>query len=412
MGKLYRERLRNKDLITLGMAESISGLGSWVTMMAVLALLVFQGGGGVVETSGIFLAGLVPTLVASPVAGWLVDRFDSRVLMIASELLSGAAVSGLMLAHSSTAIYALLALQSLCGSVMMPARQATVPRLVEREQFTRANALLQQLAGMTKIIGPILGGAVLAVLQPRTAILLDVVSYGLGALVLTRLPALAPERRVPGSGEPNGAGRVVLGSPQLRLLFVVIFFGVAAIIGFDTVGAVYSRDVLRGGERFFGLMIGLVGAGTLLATTGLMMARGRGDGWRRLLAGLVALAGLPLLLTVAGRLPGTAAATALALLGCVTGGIGLGLVHVEVSTLVQVLSPPPLRGRVAGMLQGTMVAAQLVGLVLTPMLVPSAQGINAYLAVAAITLVAVALLGAGLLARDRRRTAPVRMEAL
>ncbi len=54
-------------------------------MMAVLAMVLFRGGGGVKESSLIMLAGLLPTLLFSPVAGWLCDRFDRKWLMIISE---------------------------------------------------------------------------------------------------------------------------------------------------------------------------------------------------------------------------------------------------------------------------------------------------------------------------------------
>jgi DHA3 family macrolide efflux protein-like MFS transporter len=145
-------------------------------MMAVLTLLVFRGGGGVPATSGVFLAGLVPVLVASPLAGRLVDRHDRRALLALSESLCGLAGVGLLLANSWAAIYGLLAVQALFSSAMMPARQAVVPQLVESDRLTPANAFLQQFAGFTKIAGPIVGGAVLAVLEPHVAILLDVVS--------------------------------------------------------------------------------------------------------------------------------------------------------------------------------------------------------------------------------------------
>ena len=58
---------------------------------------------------------------------------------------------------------------------MMPARQASVPQLVARDDLTQANALLQQLAGFVKIGAPILGGVIVAGLGPERAMLLDIV---------------------------------------------------------------------------------------------------------------------------------------------------------------------------------------------------------------------------------------------
>ncbi len=58
--------LKNRTLVTIGVAESISGIGDWITMMAIFAILVFRGTGGVAESSGIFMAGLLPTLAGQP----------------------------------------------------------------------------------------------------------------------------------------------------------------------------------------------------------------------------------------------------------------------------------------------------------------------------------------------------------
>ena len=66
--------LRNPRILILGLSSLISGIGNWITMMAVLAMLVFRGTGGVLESSAIFLSGLLPMLIASPAAGgWRID---------------------------------------------------------------------------------------------------------------------------------------------------------------------------------------------------------------------------------------------------------------------------------------------------------------------------------------------------
>jgi MFS family permease len=78
---------RNHHLLILGFAESVSGVGNWITALAIYALIVFRGSGDVLESSGVLLAGLGPMLLCSPLAGWLCDRFDRKRLMIASEVL-------------------------------------------------------------------------------------------------------------------------------------------------------------------------------------------------------------------------------------------------------------------------------------------------------------------------------------
>ena len=148
---------QNKHLLTLGLAETISGVGNWITMMAVFSLLIFKGGGDIWQSSGIMLAGLLPLLIFSPLAGKLADRFSKKYLMIASELLSGLTILLIFLTKRPDWILGLVAVQAALSSVMGPARQALVPSLVSQPtELTRANAWLQQLASFTKIGAPML----------------------------------------------------------------------------------------------------------------------------------------------------------------------------------------------------------------------------------------------------------------
>jgi MFS family permease len=116
-----------KSLLILGAAESVSGIGDWITMMAVLAMLVFRGGGGVAASSGIFLAGLVPTLIVSPLAGWLVDRVNRKTLLIGSQLLAGLVVSGLFFTTQLEMIYVILAVLAMVISVITPTGRRSSP---------------------------------------------------------------------------------------------------------------------------------------------------------------------------------------------------------------------------------------------------------------------------------------------
>lgn len=389
--------IHNRDLWIIGASESVSNIGNWITMMAVFAMIVFKGDGGVLQSSGVFLAGLLPTLLFSPVAGWLSDRFDRKKLMIASELFSGVVILGLIFTTRLELIYALLALQAISVSVMTPTRQAVIPDIAGREALTSANAFLQQLSSVIKIAAPMLAGLVLAVMTPQQAIILDVISFGLSAFILMRLPTLRPHRDVareatPGREDAEQPGiqslrGVIKDSAQLRLLFVCMFLGIVVIIGFDILSPVYIRDVLGGDEAWMGFLIGLVGLGTLGATIMLMSRRREQNPWIDILSGLLLLASLPALLALAARLGDAKLARHLVILGGLLGGVGNGLLVVQISTLLQILSPAALLGRIGGVFQSTVVAGQLVGILLTPLLVPKVVSIQAYLGISATGLV-------------------------
>ncbi|MRS02993.1 MFS transporter, partial [bacterium] len=124
--------LKNRSLVIMAISESVSSIGSWITMMAVFSLVIFKGAGNVTESGLIYLVGLLPALIVSPVAGWLCDRYDRKKLMIISEVLSGLAVSGIIFTESTALLYVLLAFQAISGSIMTPARQSSVPQVVDQ----------------------------------------------------------------------------------------------------------------------------------------------------------------------------------------------------------------------------------------------------------------------------------------
>ena len=181
---------KNKTLVLIGTAEAISNIGDWITMLAIFALLVFKGGGGVAESSGIYLAGLLPALPASAAAGWLCDRVDKKWLMVLSQVCAGLSVVGLIFTDNLVLIYLLLAVEAIFISIMGPARQSAIPQLVAAEDLLAANAFMQQIQSVIKIFAPVLAGAVLAIMSPHQAIILDVISFSIATLMMLSLPSL------------------------------------------------------------------------------------------------------------------------------------------------------------------------------------------------------------------------------
>jgi MFS family permease len=392
--------LHNRSLLTIGISESVSNIGNWITMMAVFAMIVFKGDGTVAQSSGIFLAGLVPTLFASPLAGWLLDRYDRKWLMVGSELTSGLITIGLIFTQRLELIYAVLALQSISISLMTPARQAVIPDIVSQEDLTGANALLQQLAGIIKIAAPILAGMILAVMNPHTAIVLDVFSFLASAFILSRLPSL-PAHHQEAISETGSAYSVqhsktslvgvIFNDLYLRLLFVSTFLAIFIFIGFDVLTPLYTRDILSASEKFFGIMIGLIGIGTVGATIILMLRKGNGDPWRDIILGLLMLGIIPVVMSFGTILHNIQLTRALIIAGCLIGGFGNGMLNVQTVTLIQLLTPAHLLGRLGGAYQSTAVAGQLAGLLVTPLLVPGLMDYGNYFAASALSVLLVVM---------------------
>jgi MFS family permease len=396
--------LRNRSLVLLGVAEIVNGLGSWVTSMALYAILIFQQHGSLGQSTAIFLAGLGPTLVLSPMAGWLADRFDRRPLMIASRLLQGAVVAGLIFADRLPFIYALLVLNGVFGTVMTPAKETALPDLVAPEDLPRANAFMQQTTGLVKIVAPALAAGLLTLIAPHTAMVIDVVSYLFSAAILTRLPALPPR----GAGHNNADGaaaprshallatvrQVLRQAPGLALLLPINLLMNLVLMAFDVSIAVYVRDVLETGIAFTGIIGGMIGTGTILGSGAFFLLKRNRSPWRDLLVGFLLLTALPGMLAAGGLWFSPAAARITVAIACFLGGLGIGVVNVQAATLLQRLAPRAWLGRLGGLIQSLMLIGQLAGIFLTPLLVPGVVSFGVYFGIATLLLLTVNLLTA------------------
>jgi MFS family permease len=245
--------LRRPEILILGFSSIVSGIGNWITMMAILSLVIFQGDGGVAESSGIFMAGLLPIMLASPLAGKLADRFDRKRLMMISEFGAGATIGIIIFTEKLWLIYLAMALQGLFVALMNPARQSALPQLVrDAGELERVNAFFQQLNSMLKIIAPMVAGFLLTIMGAHQAIIVDIISFGISVVILSRLPRLLPS--------PVGATLAVAQAPipennfADKEPFMTDAIGAGASPAYES----FSKETLNDNKPF---MTNAVGAG-------------------------------------------------------------------------------------------------------------------------------------------------------
>jgi hypothetical protein len=377
---------RKQEILILGFSSIVSGIGNWITMMAILSLVIFKGSGGITETSAIFMAGLLPIMLASPLAGKLADRYDRKLLMIISELGGGLTISVIVFTENIWMIYLAMASQALFISLMTPARQSALPQIVHsKEELEKVNAFFQQLNSILKIAAPIIAGFLLSIINAHQAIIVDIISFLFSAIILSKLPALLPqqEKQAPDpqtATQINQTGKTAKAdhaplhflwrSNHLRLLFLSSFFTVLIIISFDILGAVYIRDILHGDETFLGLIIGVLGCGSFLVSLLIVFRQRKGQYWRDLVIGNFLLAALPLCMTLGYTIKNPVLIRSIILIGSLLGGFGNGFLLIQINTILQISSPSQMLGRLSGYLEFTLIFGQLFSVVLIPIFIP------------------------------------------
>ena len=349
-------------LLTAG--QFTSTIGDYCYAVA-LPWLVLSGGGSAASL-GIVLAcyGIPRALLMVP-AGSLADRFGPRRVMLGSDFarcLLAAVFAVLAAAHESSllAVAPVAALLGAFSALFLPASMAMMPSLVESSRLTSANAVYTGFVQAGSMLGPVLGGVLVAVTGPSTAFAVDAGSYLVSAVTLgfisasARPAAVADEAGAPvadAAAEPaaaagdSGAGSVwglLRQSRVLQIVLVVVLSANFALVGTTEV-ALPALAHARFGADGYGAVLTCVAAASIL---GALIVGRVGDRFRP--AMLIAVAFVVAAAAIAaapfiGGLPGLAA-------GMAVFGLGIGFDNVVSVTLIQRWAPPDMLGRVWGLL--------------------------------------------------------------
>src|SRR5262249_32875908 len=138
---------------------------------------------------------------------------DRRRVMIASDLSAAAAFVGIALVHEPWALVVLAAVAAVLEAPFLPASQAAIPNLVPAEELTWANATVSSSRTVGSLVGPLLGGVLVALVGAPGAFLLTAASFvGSALLVASVRGRFAAEARE----EPHERGGLVAGFEWIR----------------------------------------------------------------------------------------------------------------------------------------------------------------------------------------------------
>jgi MFS family permease len=205
-----RETLRElRPFLVIWAGQLVSALGSGLTAFAV-PVAVYQRTQSPEKLGLLMLAWMVPSLLLSPIAGTLVDRWDRRRVLIAAdtgEALLTLAMAALVLNGHFEVWYLFITsvLASLIAAFQEPAFAASISTLVPRRHYARAVSLMQLMWPASMIVAPLLGGALLVTLGLGGIMVVDGVSYlaAIAGLLLVRIPRPAPIAHT-AAGEDGG----------------------------------------------------------------------------------------------------------------------------------------------------------------------------------------------------------------
>jgi MFS family permease len=262
-------RHRNYRLFFAG--QSLSLVGTWITRIAT-SWLIYRLTGSALLLGVVGFCGQIPTLFLAPVAGVFVDRWDRHRVLVVTQVLSmlqSLALAVLALAGVITVaeVLVLQVFQGVINAFDTPARQAFVVTMIEdRADLPNAIALNSSMVNASRILGPSIGGVLIAAVGEGWCFLVDAISYlaVIASLLAMRVPRSAPRAAETRVTEELRAGfRYVTRFAPIRTALLLLALVSTMGMPYTVLMPAVAAKVLHGGPHTLGLLMGASGVGAL-----------------------------------------------------------------------------------------------------------------------------------------------------
>lgn len=315
-----------------------------VALFLVLAIWVKDLTGSDAAAGSVFLALVIPALIAPLAAVWI-DRFPRRLVMLANDLATGVVVLLLLFVRDREDVWIIFAVAAFYGAsqqVFFAARSGLLAGWLEPAELGEANGVLESIRQGLRVVGPLIGAALYGALGGGATAVLDAATFFGSALALwfLRVPDIA--RTQPDSEgflrEVTEGIRHLARTPELRRM-VIVFVVALSVVGFlePAIFALVDQGLHRG-PTFIGVIATVQGAGSIAG--GLMAGRAL----RRVRE--LAVVGVGAIVTGVGLAPLALATLPAVLAGAAAVGLGVAALNVAYATLLQRRTSTHLQGRV------------------------------------------------------------------
>ncbi|HSC43002.1 MAG TPA: MFS transporter, partial [Candidatus Binatia bacterium] len=339
--------LRHLDYRYLWSGTLMMSAGQWVQQVT-LGWLLYDLTGNSMLLGALNGLRAVPFLVTGPMAGVAADRMDRRKLLLRTQwilIITALAMAALVaspylhVAH----IFIFTLITGVAWSFTEPVRQSMIPSVVPKEDLVNAIALNSGGFNLMKVIGPALGGALIALFGAAGNFFVQSIAYT-GVLVmiyLMHIPKTSSEARHSSAIANLKEGFAYIWStPAILALLTLAYVPRVFAVPYQTLMPVFQKDVLKVGPDGLGMLMAAPGVGAVIAVLTLASLSNRLKRQGVFLVGSIVILGLFLILFSQVRV------FSLALVTLVIAGAFQMFFLASTATILQLLVPDELRGRV------------------------------------------------------------------
>lgn len=366
--------------------QAVSNTGDWLVVGA-LVVLIRALSTSSSAVSGLMIFKIVPALFLGSIVGVLVDRFNRKRAMIAIDVLRGLIVLTLPFVRSLWGIYAVTFVLESLSLFFIPAKNASIPNIVEEDEILAANSVSYTTDQISMIVGLSFGGVIVLVVQaivarlhltgipgidfflpkllgPHAVFLVDAFSFFASAVLLAFVVMRTPRRvrRRMDTAEMRHqlveGIKYLLDNPAIRTMILTVGIAILGGGSLYSVGIAYTAEVLGAGSSGYIFVLAAFAIGMLVgaATAGIL---GRLVSRHDMFVGAIGVFALALLVF------STVANYTVALVSAAVAGAAVAALSVTGYTYLQETVTDELRGRVFTALESMLRISLLVSLAAT-----------------------------------------------
>ena len=260
-------RHRNYQLFFSG--QLISLIGTWMDQVAE-SWLVYRLTGSALLLGAVAFASQIPVFLLAPIGGALADRLDRRKILIVTQssmMFLTFILAWLTLSHRIHIwqIVTLAALTGVVNAIDLPARQSFVVDMVSRADLVNAIALNSSMFNGARVIGPAVAGVVVAAIGEGWCFFANGVSFIAVIIGLWMMKMERPRMSIEGSPLENiiEGFRFIAATKPMRALMLLLGLVSFAALPYAVLMPLFADQILHGGPRALGLLMGCSGIGAL-----------------------------------------------------------------------------------------------------------------------------------------------------
>ncbi|MEW8971491.1 MFS transporter [Mesobacillus jeotgali] len=273
--------LKNKAYRSLFGAQVFSDLGNWLDFIAIQVIVAYHWGLGEGAIASVIIVMGIPWVIIGPLASVYVDRLPQKMLMISCLWLRILFVAGLFFAPNLYVMLLFVFLKATVAALYDPARQSAIRHTVADEELPEAVTLSQLSVNTMKIIGPALGGGIIALYGVKSPFIFEAAGFLIAIAILFTLPKIETEAPMQMDNKNSYIEdlkegiRHIFSARILKAAIILSSIAFFIIFLYDGLFIFVAQNLGFSGEEF-GLLVSSVGFGSVIGALFL----GRFTAWK------------------------------------------------------------------------------------------------------------------------------------